>query len=151
MVNNYVGTGGLDADVYCTLAPTPELKQGLAAFCNVRLPREVMQPRALHRSIDRTDHHATQRDKQQALQPEFIAKVCPAVFGCVGFGAAMYELGPTPSNTSGFGLRRLWGRDDVSCGTSIPLIAEGQAGEQGSTTYCVGACVTRGGPTQTRP
>ena len=36
MVNNYVGTGGLDEDAYCTLAPTPELKQGLAAFCNVR-------------------------------------------------------------------------------------------------------------------
>lgn len=37
VVNNYVGTGGLDEDAYCTLAPTPELKQGLAAFCNVRL------------------------------------------------------------------------------------------------------------------
>ena len=36
VVNNYVGTGGLDEDAYCTLAPTPELKQGLAAFCNVR-------------------------------------------------------------------------------------------------------------------
>lgn len=36
VVNNYVGTDGLDEDAYCTLAPTPRLKQGLAAFCNVR-------------------------------------------------------------------------------------------------------------------
>lgn len=54
----------------------------------------------------------------------------------------MYALekpveGPNSANP-GFAVRRLWGRDDVSCGTSIPLIAEGQPG-QNSTTYCVGA------------
>lgn len=75
----------------------------------------------------------------QTLQPEFIAKVCPAVFGCVGFGAAMYTLEPnsTDASAAAFAVRQLWARDDVSCGTSIPLIAEGQA-DQNSTTYCVG-------------
>lgn len=70
----------------------------------------------------------------------------------MGYGAAMYELqqqlpavsgpaSPPEKEAEGGGLavRRLWGRDDVSCGTSIPLIAEGQPGESNSTTYCVGA------------
>jgi hypothetical protein len=133
-----------------------------------------------------TDHPPNQPSPipphtQKALQPEFISKVCPAVFGCVGYGAAMYELQPTGNSTttttttttirgstsrgggstsstsstssdggaaaSGpFVVRRLWARDDVSCGTSIPLIAEGGQGQAltggggGSTTYCVGAC-----------
>lgn len=115
-----------------------------------------------------------QTPHRQALQPEFIAKVCPAVFGCVGYGAAMYELQPSPQKEDGtpasslekdgtpassleeaagvsadaadasFAVRRLWARDDVSCGTSIPLIAEGAGGN--STTYCVGAFSCGVGP-----
>ncbi|EKU21862.1 hypothetical protein NGA_0187600 [Nannochloropsis gaditana CCMP526] len=56
VVNNYVGTDGLDADTQCTDAPRRQGKEELAAFCNKA-------------------------------------------------------------------LKQLWARDDVSCGTSIPLIS----------------------------
>ena len=36
VVNNYVGTDGLDPDTHCTYAPTDSFKQSLAGFCNVR-------------------------------------------------------------------------------------------------------------------
>jgi len=36
VVNNYVGTEGLDEDTHCTDAPVPALREGLADFCNVR-------------------------------------------------------------------------------------------------------------------
>lgn len=99
VVNNYVGTEGLDEDTHCTDAPVPALREGLADFCNL-------------------------------IQPTFIRKVCPAVFGCMGYGAAMYSLEEGK-------LARVWARDDVSCGTSIPLISDPTDGSP-STTYCVG-------------
>ena len=44
----------------------------------------------------------------------------------MAWGAAAYELQPDLQT-----IERLWGRDDLTCGTSIPLIANGAA-------YCVG-------------
>ncbi|EWM22288.1 Stress-induced protein SRP1/TIP1 [Nannochloropsis gaditana] len=101
VVNNYVGTDGLDADTQCTDAPGVKGKEELAAFCNM-------------------------------LQPTFISKVCPAVFGCMAYGAAMYTLDEEQK-----ALKQLWARDDVSCGTSIPLIS-GPSDGSPSSTYCVG-------------
>lgn len=54
----------------------------------------------------------------------------------------MYELQPSDQ---AFVVQQLWARDDVSCGTSIPLIAEGQGVQDNATAFCVGALLFGGG------
>jgi hypothetical protein len=120
VVNNYVGTDGLDADTHCTDAPGVKGKEELAAFCNVRweggreggreegnfLPRwyftspspflfffslltSYLYPPPYFPASLLTLPFLVPR---QMLQPTFISKVCPAVFGCLAYGAAMYTL-----------------------------------------------------------
>jgi len=108
VVQNYMGTDRLNDDIMCASAPRPEssLRRRLADYCLSR--RDAKNPQDL-----------------------FPTKTCPVIFGCSAFGAAVYEvIGPDQKDVA-----RVWARDDISCGTSIPLIS---THNNSRMTYCVG-------------
>lgn len=55
----------------------------------------------------------------------FISRACPPALGCYSLGAALYEINPEAKEANGLAkVTRTWTRDDVSCGTTIPLISK---------------------------
>ena len=107
VVQNYMGTDKLDDSVVCASARTGSaLRNRLGDYCLTR--RDPANPSDL-----------------------FPVRACPIIFGCSAYGAALYEItGPEVEDVA-----RVWGRDDVSCGTSIPLIS---TNPESRVVYCVG-------------
>ena len=108
VVQNYMGTDRLNDDIMCASAPRPEsrLRRRLAEYCLSR--NDAKNPQDL-----------------------FPTKICPVLFGCSAFGAAVYEImGPGQKDVA-----RVWAREDVSCGTSIPLLS---THDNSRVAYCVG-------------
>lgn len=108
VVQNYMGTDRLNNDIVCASAPRPEssIRRRLADYCLSR--RDAKNPQDL-----------------------FPTKTCPVIFGCSAFGAAVYEImGPDQGDVA-----RVWAREDISCGTSIPLIS---MHNNSRMVYCVG-------------
>lgn len=118
VVQNFMGESDLDPAVKCASAPRQysALRRRLGSYCQMRL--DPKNPDDL-----------------------FPVRACPVVLGCSAFGAALYELEP-PVVAGGKGegeeawsVRRAWAREDVSCGTSIPLIS---THPESPIVYCAG-------------
>lgn len=108
VVQNYMGTDRLDDSIVCASAPRSSsgLRKRLGDYCLSR--KDPANPSDL-----------------------FPIRACPIIFGCSAYGAALYEItGPGQED-----VRRIWTRDDVSCGTSIPLISTHL---DSRVVYCVG-------------
>ena len=118
VVNNYLGSDDLDPAVTCASAPrqSSTLRRRLGLLCQQRL--DPKNPADL-----------------------FPVRTCPVVLGCSAFGAALYEVTPPvpapaeAAEAEEWPARRVWARDDVSCGTSIPLIS---THPESPIVYCAG-------------
>jgi len=108
VVQNYMGEDRLSDDVTCISATRPgsSLRRRLGDYCLSR--KDPNNPKDL-----------------------FPVRACPIAFGCSAYGAALYELAGAGSSD----VRRVWARDDVSCGTSIPLLS---THPESRMAYCVG-------------
>lgn len=106
------GKDELDPTITCASAPRPTsaLRRRLGGYCHQRL--DPKNPADL-----------------------FPVRACPVVLGCSAFGAALYELEPPPAEGGTWPVRRAWAREDVSCGTSIPLIS---THPESPIVYCAG-------------
>lgn len=109
-----MGTDALDPSITCASAPRlrSPLRRRLGSYCQSRL--DPNNPADL-----------------------FPVRACPVVLGCSAFGAAVYELQPPPEtvNYTTWPVKRVWAREDVSCGTSIPLVS---MHPESAIVYCSG-------------
>ena len=107
-----MGTDSLDPSITCASAPRlySPLRRRLGSYCQSRL--DPANPTDL-----------------------FPVRACPVVLGCSAFGAAVYELQPGAEMAAEWPVTRAWAREDVSCGTSIPLIS---THPESSIVYCSG-------------
>jgi hypothetical protein len=132
VVQNYLGKDELDPSVTCASAPRQysALRRRLGSYCHQRL--DPKNPADL-----------------------FPVRACPVVLGCSAFGAALYELVPPApaaaaveaegaggvgadagaSASAPWAVKRTWTREDVSCGTSIPMIS---THAESPIVYCSG-------------